>query len=167
MESFVLDGIRENHLPGIILRLRGLYSPVDYQTGMLLKTIQNNKFKNIGKGEQYRSIIHIDDAANAFVKAVEHHEVILGKVFNIVDDEPVRANELVTFIAGILNAKQPGSIPALLAKLLYGSDPVKFLLVSSCVKNTAAKSNLKWNPSFPTYREGYKSVIDIWKESNK
>lgn len=106
-----------------------------------------------------------DNTADAFAKAVEHHEKNLGKVFNIVDNEPVRPNELSKYIAGILGAKKPGTIPVFLAKPTLGSDVVKFLLVSSRAKNGSAKSDLNWNLSYPTYREGYKSVIEAWKQS--
>jgi hypothetical protein len=51
MESFVLDGIHENRLAAMVLRLGGLYSPVDHQTSMMLTMNKDNKFQNIGKGE--------------------------------------------------------------------------------------------------------------------
>ena len=72
---------------GIVLRYGGFYGPGTSlgPDGEQTEAVRRRKFPLVGKGSGVWSFIHIADAAEATVAAVEHGR---RGVYNIVDDEP-------------------------------------------------------------------------------
>ncbi len=72
MESIVSTLKEREGLPAAIFRLGWLYSADAFHIRSLVGMIKERKYKSIGEGKQYWSLIHADDAASAFIKAVEN-----------------------------------------------------------------------------------------------
>lgn len=165
LEWIVQDAIKDHRLPGIVLRLGGVYSEEDHHTTSLYKMMKSGKFMSIGEDKQYWSLIHADDAASAFVCAVEKHEDCIGKYYNVVDDEPVVARKLHEYMwEQFGNTKKLGKMAPFLAKLLLGKEMVTFFKYNCKVKNNRIKTELGWEPKYKTYREGFKAAIENWKK---
>jgi nucleoside-diphosphate-sugar epimerase len=139
---------------GAVLRHGTLYGPgaTDYQVELLRK----RQFPLVGGGTGYCSWVHLDDAANAAVLAVEQKA---GGVFNIVDDEPAPASEWLPYLAACAGAKRPMRVPKWLARLLAGDVAVTMMTEGRGFSNAKAKRELGWKPRYPSWRQGFKEAL--------
>src|SRR5256714_6922911 len=104
---------------GIALRYGGFYGPGTSLVagGEHLEQIRKRKFPVVGNGAGVWSFIHIEDAADATVAAVERGP---RGVYNIVDDEPAAVRDWLPATAATLHAKPPRHVPRWLGRALAG-----------------------------------------------
>ena len=98
---------------GIALRYGGLYGPgtsLDSAGGEMTEMIRRRFFPIVGDGNGMFSFIHVADAADATLAAVERGT---RGVYHIVDDEPAPIREWLPVVADRLGAKPPFRHPAL------------------------------------------------------
>jgi nucleoside-diphosphate-sugar epimerase len=98
------------------------------------------------------SFIHVDDAADATVAAVERGA---RGIYNVTDDEPAAMREWVPAFARAAGAKPPLRVPAWLARLVAGRQAADFALELRGASNERAKRELGWRPAHPTWRTGF------------
>ncbi|RMI42603.1 NAD(P)-dependent oxidoreductase [Actinomadura harenae] len=138
---------------GIVLRYGAFYGP---GTSMApgseqLEMIRRRKFPVVGDGGGVWSFIHIADAAEATVAAVENG----GRgVYNIVDDDPAPVAEWLPELAAKLGAKKPMRVPRFVGRLAAGTAGVVLMTELRGASNTKAKRELAWQPTHPTWRQG-------------
>jgi len=139
---------------GGVLRYGGLYGgdALDDQ----LRFVRKRMFPLVGQGTGYFSWVHVDDAANATVLAVERQA---KGVFNIVDDEPAPVSEWLPYLADCAGAKPPLRVPAWLARLLAGEMMVGMMTEGRGFANAKAKRELGWEPRYPSWRQGFKEEV--------
>lgn len=150
MEKAVLgtDGIE-----GIVLRYGAFYGP---GTSMApgseqLEMIRKRKFPVVGDGGGVWSFVHIADAADATVAAVENG----GRgVYNIADDDPAPVAQWLPELAAILGAKKPMRVPRFIGRLAAGPAGVVLMTELRGASNAKAKRELGWTPSHPSWRQG-------------
>jgi nucleoside-diphosphate-sugar epimerase len=150
MEKAVLgaDGIE-----GIVLRYGAFYGP---GTSMApgseqLEMIRKRKFPVVGDGGGVWSFVHIADAADATVAAVENG----GRgVYNIVDDDPAPVAQWLPELAAMLGAKKPMRVPRFIGRLAAGPAGVVLMTELRGASNAKAKRELGWTPSHPSWRQG-------------
>ena len=152
-------------LPVINLRCGAFYCWDSSQTQTIFRMVKRGLFPVIGDGSACWNLIHVDDAAAAVVKAVENHASNTGQTFNICDDEPVTFRVLVDYVAEVLGARRPRSIPPWLVRLVLGAESVRFFQASVRVQNAKAKERFRWRPEYPTYREGIRAEAEKWLSS--
>ncbi len=145
---------------GIVLRYGGFYGP---GTGLVpggdqWEMIRARKFPIVGDGGGMWSLCHIEDAASATLAAIEHP--VPGAIFNICDDEPAPAREFLPAIATIAGAKPPRHIPRWIARLI-GPHLVHMTVTARGASNARAKKVLGWEPSVPTWREGFAQLTTV------
>jgi len=134
---------------GIVLRYGAFYGP---GTGnQLPETIRKRRFPLVGDGGGVWSFIHIADAAEATVAAIEHGR---RGVYNIVDDEPAPVAEWLPAVAQTLGAKPPVRVPRFVARLLAGEAGVMMMTELRGASNAKAKRELGWRPAHASIREG-------------
>lgn len=107
-----------------------------------------------GRPQSYISSIHLADAADAVVAAVD----CPAGTYNIVDDEPVTASDNMLAMAEAVGAKSWMSGPGRLALLL--GDRATSLTRSLRVSNARFRSATSWKPQYPSVREGYRAMAD-------
>jgi nucleoside-diphosphate-sugar epimerase len=136
---------------GAVLRYGGFYGPGahDDQIHLLRKRL----LPVIGGGTGHVSWVHVDDAANATVLAMEQKA---QGVFNIVDDEPAPVSEWLPYLAECVGAKPPRRVPAWLARLLAGEMAVGVMTEGRGFSNAKAKRELGWELRYPSWRQGFK-----------
>jgi hypothetical protein len=78
-----------------------------------------------------------------------------AQIHNIVDDEPAPATEWMPVYAAALKAPPPRKIPAFLARLALGKALTEWVTTIRGASNRAAKTQLHWTPSHPTWRQGF------------
>jgi nucleoside-diphosphate-sugar epimerase len=138
---------------GIVLRYGAFYGP---GTSMApgseqLEMIRKRKFPVVGDGGGVWSFIHIADAAEATVAAVEHGA---RGVYNIVDDDPAPVAEWLPELAAKLGAKKPMRVPRFVGRLAAGQAGVVLMTELRGASNAKAKRELGWHPAHPTWRQG-------------
>lgn len=93
-------------VPAVVLRFAGLYGP-----GRVIRRAALERGEPIaGDPERWLNLIHVDDAAAAAVSALERGEA--GRVYNAVDNRPVRRGEYCRLAAEYLGAPPPRFVPA-------------------------------------------------------
>jgi nucleoside-diphosphate-sugar epimerase len=149
LEQAVLDAPFE----GIVLRYGGLYGPGASEG--LVELVRARKLPIVGAGSGVWSWIHVDDAAAATVAALERGRGI----YNIVDDEPAPVSDWLPYLAAQVDAKPPMRLPAWLGRLAAGDVAVSLMTRIRGASNAKAKRELGWEPSWSTWREGFKEGL--------
>jgi nucleoside-diphosphate-sugar epimerase len=94
--------LRESELPGVVLRLGGIYGP---RRTRLLDRVRQGRVSIARGGPQYTNRIHRDDCAN-----VLHHLIDLADPADCylgVDHEPADEADVFKWLAGVLGAPSP------------------------------------------------------------
>jgi nucleoside-diphosphate-sugar epimerase len=155
MERQVLEA---DGLDGVVLRYGFLYGPGTYydKDGSTTADVRRRRMPVVGKGSGVFSFVHVDDAADATVIAVERGA---PGVYNVVDDEPAPMREWLPAFAEAAGAKRPLRFPAWLAKLVAGPVVAAYALNLRGASNTKAKSELGWLPAHPSWRQGFAEAL--------
>ena len=142
---------------GIALRYGGFYGPGTslWSGGEHLEPIRQRKFPIAGEGGGVWSFIHIEDAADATVAAIEHGQ---RGVYNVTDDSPERVRDWLPGIAEMIGAPPPRRVPKWLASLFAGKPGVIMMTELRGASNGKAKRALGWAPRYPSWREGFAEV---------
>jgi nucleoside-diphosphate-sugar epimerase len=151
MEGLVLGS---ESLEGLVLRYGFFYGPGTYYgvDGSATQDVRRRRMPVVGRGTGVFSFVHVDDAADATVAAVERGA---PGVYNIADDDPAPMSEWVPAFARAAGAKQPRRVPVWLAKLVAGKEAAGFALDLRGVSNEKAKRELGWQPAHPSWRSGF------------
>ena len=139
---------------GVVLRYGGFYGPgtgFSLPDGEMVETIRARKLPVIGDGGVW-SFVHIDDAAEATVAAVEHGN---RGVYNVVDDDPAPAAEWIPAAARAVGAKPPRHVPRWLARIVAGEAAVVMMTEVRGALNGKAHRELGWQPAYPSWRQGF------------
>ncbi len=134
------QSVRESDLPWVILRGGAFYGRSSDRMEYLNRLAREGRLAIPGDGGDYISLVHVEDMADAVVRAVESD--LAAQIFSIVDDYPVTYRELYEYIAKV-NAVSP---PA------FDGPP---LLPGFRVSNARARRVLGWSPRFKDYRAGW------------
>ena len=151
LEKATLDA---NWTEGIVLRYGAFYGPGTNMTAgsAQMKMVRRRKFPLVGDGGAVWSFIHVADAAEATVAAIEHGS---RGVYNVVDDDPAAVAEWLPALAKTLGAKKPIRVPRLVARLLAGEAGVVMMTEIRGASNEKAKHELRWRPAHPSWRDGF------------
>jgi len=149
---FLEHAVTSAPLEGIVLRYGALYGPL--ASDKLLATARARRFPIIGDGGGVWSFIHVADAADATVAAVERGE---AGIYNIADDDPARVSEWLPALAKHLGVKKPMRVPRFLGRLLAGETAVAMETELRGMSNAKAKRELGWQPAHSTWRPGFAS----------
>ncbi|HYB00651.1 MAG TPA: NAD-dependent epimerase/dehydratase family protein [Ktedonobacteraceae bacterium] len=157
MVEELLPLARDQHLRVIILSPGFVYGPGGLFKQSFYDTLQKGQLRIFGKGQNYWSVIHVDDLAAAYALAVESEAY--GETYNIVDDQPLRLYDLVNTFTDAMGKKRVGSMAPWLLKLIIGGPLVESLVTSFRISNAKAKRELGWQPRYSTFKEGLPGVL--------
>ena len=147
-------------IEGIALRYGAFYGRGTglHADGELFEAIRKRKFPVVGDGAGVWSFIHIQDAADATVAALERGR---SGVYNIVDDEPAPVAEWLPAIATALGAKSPRRVPSWLGRLLAGEAMTIMMTEVRGASNAKAKRELGWRPNHSSWRQGFAEAAEV------
>jgi nucleoside-diphosphate-sugar epimerase len=125
----------------VVLRYGTLYGPDTWYsaTGSVADDAHAGR---LSLGDDVTSFLHVDDAAEAAVAALEW----TSGVVNIVDDEPASASEWVPVFCRAVNAPEPVQDPT--------AERHPWMRGAS---NWRAR-DLGWSPAVSTWREGFQKI---------
>ncbi|HSJ36203.1 MAG TPA: NAD(P)-dependent oxidoreductase [Acidimicrobiia bacterium] len=138
---------------GIVLRLGRLYGPGPV-SGPYLEAVSARKLPLIGRGDNYVSHLHIDDAGAAVAAALDAP----AGAYNVVEDEPVTAAEEMDVLVETLGARHPRRVPAWLARRLVGP-ATGLMTVSHRVSNGRFREAAGWSPEYSSVCEGWPAIV--------
>jgi nucleoside-diphosphate-sugar epimerase len=148
LEEAVLDA---SWTEGIVLRYGAFYGP---GTGMD-EWFRKRRFPLVGDSGGVWSWIHIADAAEATVAAVEHGT---RGIYNIVDDDPAPVAEWLPALTRMLSGKKPRRVPSFIVRLAAGEFAVLMMTDARGASNAKAKRELGWHPAHPSWRQGFEAA---------
>ncbi len=142
-------------IPGIVLRYGAFYGPGTSfgEGGFGLEDLRRRKIPVVGNGTAIWSFIHIDDAAEATLAAVEGGD---PGIYNIADDDPAPVSEWLPALAAAINAPPPRHVPAFIARLAVGEHGVVMMNEIRGASNAKAKREFHWTPQWRSWREGFR-----------
>lgn len=143
---------------GVVLRLGHLYGPGSSydRNGGFTGQVAAGKAPVAGTGGATFSFVHARDVASAILAALDRS--VLG-VFNIVDDDPAPVREWLPFLAELLGAPVPRTVPPWLVRLAAGEWGVAFLTRLAGASNARARKELGWQPAYPSWRGGFTAEL--------
>jgi nucleoside-diphosphate-sugar epimerase len=156
MEAMVLGSER---MHGLVLRYGFFYGPGTHygRDGAIVADIRRRRLPIVGKGTGVFSFIHVDDAADATVAAVERGA---PGVYNVTDDEPAAMSAWVPVLAEAAGARRPLRVPVWLARLIGGRRAADFASELRGASNEKAKRELGWQPAHPSWRTGFAESLN-------
>jgi nucleoside-diphosphate-sugar epimerase len=139
---------------GIVLRYGAFYGPgTSLAPGEeQFELVRRRKFPLVGDGGGVWSFVHVADAAEATLAAVEQGS---RGVYNVVDDDPAPVAEWLPALARTLGAKKPMRVPRFIGRLFAGEPAVVMMTELRGVSNAKAKRELGWRPAHPSWRQGF------------
>jgi nucleoside-diphosphate-sugar epimerase len=141
---------------GLVLRYGAFYGPGTALSagGAQLEMVRKRRFPLVGNGAGVWSFLHIADAAEATVAAVEHGE---RGIYNVVDDDPAPVAEWLPALADELGAPKPWRVPRFVGRLFAGEAGAVMMTEVRGASNAKAKRELGWRPGHPSWRQGFAS----------
>ena len=139
---------------GIVLRYGAFYGPGTSLSpgGVQFEMVRKRRYPVVGGGGGVWSFVHIADAADATVEAVEHG----GRgVYNVADDEPAPVAEWLPALAQMLGAKKPRRVPRFFGRMFAGEAGAVMMTEIRGASNAKAKRELGWRPQHSSWRQGF------------
>ncbi|OYQ36008.1 NAD(P)-dependent oxidoreductase [Niveispirillum lacus] len=133
-------------LPVHLFRLPGIYGP----GRSAIDSIRAGTARRIDKAGQVFCRIHVDDIVGGLIASMARP--MPGMAFNIVDDEPAPAAQVVAYAAGLLGVEPPPFEPFDPASM--SAMAASFYADNRRVRNDRLKQILGYRLVHPTYREG-------------
>jgi nucleoside-diphosphate-sugar epimerase len=143
---------------GVVLRYGAFYGPGTAfgMGGSALEDLRRRNFPVVGNGSGIWSFIHIDDAAEATLAAIERGA---SGIYNIVDDEPAAVSDWLPALAAAIGAPVPRHVPAFIARLTVGEHAVALMTEIRGASNAKAKRELHWEPRWSSWRLGFRAAL--------
>lgn len=138
----------------VVLRYGAFYGPGTSLApgGEQYEMVRRRKIPVVGNGAGVWSFIHIEDAAEATVVAVEHGE---RGIYNVVDDDPAPVAQWLPVLAQRLGAPRPWRVPRLVGRLAGGEATAVMMTEVRGASNAKAKRELGWRPRYASWRQGF------------
>lgn len=151
--------LRTPGIQGVVLRYGQLYGPRTYYSreGYFAGEARRRRLPVVGKGSGVMSFVHVQDTASAAVCTLPR-----GRgVYNIVDADPAPARALVAAFAQAVGAPRSRAEDPLLGgqPVLVGRWVASGLTDLRGASNARAKSELCWQPRYPSWRQGFAEAI--------
>jgi nucleoside-diphosphate-sugar epimerase len=108
----------------------------------------------IGSGKGRQSFVHVDDAAEATLRALDGGA---PGIYNVCDDSPAEQNVWLPAIATHLGARPPLRVPGWIARVAGGAMLVHYAPTLYSAKNHRTKKVFGWAPR--GFREGFREVF--------
>ena len=138
---------------GVVLRYGHFYGPGTAMApgGQLPEAIRRRRLPLVGGGTAVWSFVHVADAADATVAAVERGA---RGVYNVAADAPAPVAEWLPVLATALGAAAPRRVPRVVGRLLAGEAAAVMMADLRGASNAKARHELGWTPAYPSWRDG-------------
>jgi len=143
-------------LPGQIYGPGGMFAT-------MAKWAREGRNAIIGDGNNCIPRIHVDDCADAYLRAIEKIDALPnGASFIVADDVACTSAAWSTELARLLGLPPPKKAPRialLFIRLAVGRLLLETMQMDCRVSNAKLKRELGWQPRYPSYREGMAAAV--------
>jgi nucleoside-diphosphate-sugar epimerase len=138
-------------IPAHVFRLPGIYGPGGRSQ---IDALKAGRAHRIVKPGQVFNRIHVEDLAGVLLASM--HARAGAPIYNVADDEPAPADEVVVHAARLLGIAPPPEIAFEAADM----PPFAAHFYAECkrIRNTLIKEELGVTLRYPTYREGFAAI---------
>jgi nucleoside-diphosphate-sugar epimerase len=152
------EALAAEGMEGLVLRYGQFYGPGTYfdHGGSIAEQVRRRRFPIVGRGDGVFSFVHVEDAADATVAALERGP---SGIYNVVDDDPAPIRDWLPVYAQQIGAKRPLRVPVLLARLVGGKAAAEMSTSLRGASNAKAKRELGWQPAHPSWRQGFPEAL--------
>ena len=140
-------------LPVHIFRLAGIYGPGPRRNA--LETVKSGKARRIIKSGQMFGRIHVDDIVQVLKASIAKPNPCA--IYNVADDEPAPAQDVIAFAADLLGVEPPPEVPFEDADISEAAR--SFYADNRRVANGRIRNELGVDLKHPNYREGLRSIL--------
>ena len=144
---------RESGIPVQIFRLAGIYGPGRSP----LDRVRAGNRVGVDKPGHMFSRIHVDDIATLLEASMARPRA--GAIYNVCDDEPAAAADVVTFACALLNIAPPPPVAFAEAARSMSDTALSFWRDNRRVDNRRIKTELGVRLAFPDYRSGLRAIL--------
>ena len=148
-----LDLRRAAGVPVHVFRLSGIYGP----GRSALDAVRAGQARRIDKPGHLFARIHVDDIAAVLRASMARPGP--GAVYNVCDDEPAPAADVVAFACELLGVDAPPLVPFHQAAGEMSPMALSFWRDNRRVDNSRIKGELGVRMKFPDYRAGLRAVL--------
>ncbi len=148
-----LDLWRAAGVPVHVFRLSGIYGP----GRSALDAVRAGRARRIDKPGHLFARIHVDDIAAVLRASMARPGP--GAVYNVCDDEPAPAADVVAFACELLGVDAPPRVPFHQAAKEMSPMALSFWRDNRRVDNSRIKGELGVRLKFPDYRAGLRAVL--------
>src|ERR1700682_6383971 len=134
---------------GPVIALAGICG----RSGSALARLRDGNARRIVKPGQVFNRIHVDDAAQAAMAAIDHHK---GGTWNVCDDKPAPPQDVIAYAASLMGIKPPATEDFATAKMTPMAR--SFYATNNKISNARLKRDLGVELAYPTYREGLEQL---------
>jgi nucleoside-diphosphate-sugar epimerase len=131
--------------------LSGIYSP---ERNVFLR-LTNGQIRYVKKSNHYFSRIHVFDIAQVLFKSLMYSKA--GEIYNVADNMPCSYDKTISYACSLMGIQNP---PPVSFQSLNEGEMKNFYKDSKKVSNAKIKKDLKVKLYFPTYKEGFKSILN-------
>ena len=142
---------RHHFVPTRIFRLSGIYSS---ERNIFLR-LAREQVRYVKKSNHFFSRIHVADIAQVLSKSLIYSKP--GEIYNVADNMPCSYDQTISYACNLMGVKIP---PSENFQLLKDSEMKNFYKDSKKVGNFKIKKDLKVKLQFPSYKEGFKSILN-------
>lgn len=159
----------------VILRIGEVYGSQSRLLRELAKRLTRGSCPCPGSGRVAVSFVHVEDVAQAFLRAAEGAPMGIS-TYNVADDEPTTWRSFVRFFAELLGTRPPVFFPYPVAyaymlghqlrsriankKPILTAHALRLLTTPKALSNQAIKQGLGFTPCFPDFRYGLEATRD-------
>ncbi len=146
-------------LPAAVVRPSHVYGPGGWYADEIVPLLRRpGRFAVIGSGENMWDVVHVDDVARAVLLAASD-ERATGRIYHVVDDEPITYYDFIALTAAELGVGPPRRLPQPVARAVAGKNAVAAVVRSARSSNARIKRELGWEPRFPDARAGVRDAV--------
>lgn len=153
-------------IEGLVLRYGVFYGPgTHFAPGNgFYEDIRRRRMPIVGNGDAVWSFCHVDDAATAAIKALDHGG---PGIYNVVDDEPAPTRIWMPEFARAIGAEPPRTVPHWVSRIIAGPAQTAWATRLPGTSNDKARRALDWVPHYWSWRQGFAAEAERWAHENR
>ncbi|MEO9364587.1 NAD-dependent epimerase/dehydratase family protein [Candidatus Nitrosocaldus cavascurensis] len=179
-EGIVMSMVKQG-LDAIVLRPGYVYGYSNGHGDPISRMLSTGRVFWIGDATNYTGVVHVHDCARTLVECLSYKGS--NRVFNVVDDEPVRWLDYLNYACSLLGIGRPVLLPyaplnalshliGSIAKVLnkasdISPDLMRAIRYSARYSNINLKQCMNFRFVYPTYRDGLRQVADEINKDTK
>ncbi len=142
---------------GIVLRFGTFYGPASADSRQGLTMARKGLFMPLAPPSAHKSMIWIDDAAQAVVRAIDDAP---SGIYDVVEDTPFTQRQAADTMAASVGRPKLRMLPRLLLLFAVPAELRYLLARSQRISNKRFRNATGWQPSVPSQADGWRRLAE-------